>query len=193
MPSWQFYSDLTDSDTLLTGVYFLCFSHTHLPLPFACSFLALTRLPSCLCIYSCGPLIPGAGWELSGVCRRWRLGWADVSSLIKYHKVRVPRGLRWSSPLVYRACLKPGLAFQQLLQFHGIRPVVYSLCHWCKFHRRKLMVLWQSYGHPADTDAALEEQCLQMWTFLKMIAEPSLSSPFSFDSCCSSSLQKCWM
>lgn len=58
-------------DTLLTGVHFICVSHTHLPPPTARSSLALSKLPSCLGIYSKEPLIPGTGCEVLGVCR-WR-------------------------------------------------------------------------------------------------------------------------
>lgn len=61
-------------DTLLTGVHFSCFNHTRLPPPTARSVLAPSRLPSCLVIYSKGPLIPGTGCEVLGVCRQRRWG-----------------------------------------------------------------------------------------------------------------------
>lgn len=80
--------------------------HTRLLL--ALSFLALSKLPSCLDIYSQGPLIPGTGCEVLGVCRRRRWGRVAQTQRGRVEPDQISqgpcvlRGLRWSSPLVRR-------------------------------------------------------------------------------------------
>lgn len=72
-------------------------------------------------------------------------GWADATGCVKPDQISQGLAAAWG-PLILTACLqnvflRPGLAFQQLLQFQGTKPVAYSLSNWCRFLKRKWSIL----------------------------------------------------
>lgn len=97
------------------------------------------------------------------------------------------------APLILTACLqdvflRPGLAFQQLLHFQHTRLVVYSLCNWCRFRKRKYrvpltrpQVILQTPWWPWRS-RALKSELLNMYLSTD---GSSLFFPCSFCSCCS--------
>lgn len=123
-------------DTLLTGVRFNVLAMLAFLLPFcfgshsASVFIARDHLSLGLGV-RCWVCADGGG----------EAGWADAMGRIKADQISQGAGAAWA-PLILTACLqdvflRPGLAFQQLLQFQGMRPVTYCLCNWCRFHKRK--------------------------------------------------------
>lgn len=67
--------------------------------------------------------------------------WADAMGCIKPDQISEEPGAVWAL-LILTACLqdiflKPGLAFQQLLQFQDTKAEAYGLSNWCRFLKRK--------------------------------------------------------
>lgn len=68
-------------------------------------------------------------------------GWADAMGRVQPDQISQGPGAA-CAPLILAArlqevFLRPGLAFQQLLRFQGVRPAAYSLCNPCRFHKGK--------------------------------------------------------
>lgn len=111
----------------------------------------------------------------------------DASSRIKYHRMRVLCGLRWSFLLVYRMYfLGQVWLFSSFSSFKARRPGLIVLATGADSSRESKASCWQGYRSGWTPRWPRRNPAFTLDTFyLLSIEGSSLSLPLSFGSCCS--------